>query len=332
MWLSSATRISSVLVAAAAFYLFTKGRLFGELKSIKAVFKPAELLAFSLPLTVSNMVVIFRKRFDILIIGFFLPAEQVGAYGAAFAIAVLPKFFQYSLNRILLPVASKLYADNNMTDLNVIYKKVAKLAVVVTMPIFFSILAYPNVFLQILFADKFDSAGPVLQILVVGVTVNVLTGSFGEILQSFGHTKAVMWISITGTCSNLAMMMVLVPVYGITGAAISMTASLVLMALLGLIILWRLKSMHPFNRDYFIVIAAGAASLVLLLLFNMCFEHKYYVSVLLATAITVAYFALLTKTGILGSEDIALLARRRSADITNVQLENNNGSERTSGL
>lgn len=99
--------------------------------------------------------------------------------------------------------------------------------------------------------NRYLSAAMPLRILAVEFFFDALTGSFGEVLQSFGHTRAVMWISVTGTCSNLLMMIILVPSFGVVGASLSMTMSLVVMATMGLLILKFKKQIVPFSRDYF---------------------------------------------------------------------------------
>ncbi len=319
IWFGISTRyivlsylLSAIAVVAVAFVLIRKTPLYAQLKDLSPAAMGRELTSFCLPLTFSDITAIFRKRFDVLLVGYFLSTQEVGTYGAAFAIAILLKFLPTALNRILMPVASGLCAENNITDLTIIYKKVAKFAIAINLPLFLTLFVHPELFLQMLFGDKFPSAALPLRILAIGFFFNALTGSFGEILQSFGHTRAVMWISVTGTCSNLPMMIFLVPRFGVVGAASSMTISLVLMATMGLLILRQMKGITPFNREYHTVLASGVIFSCIVMIGRSFTVGSVFKTAVSLGVLTMVYFLVLYGSGILRNEDIALFSRRKT--------------------
>ena len=216
-----------------------------------------ELFLFSLPLSLSTITTMFRKRFDLVLIGLFLPASQVGFYNAAVPVAMLITMFLFGFNRIILPVATELLGKNKEEEMAIVYKTVARWTLLITFPVFFIIFLFPDIVIRFFFGHEYIPASIALRIISVGVLVNAVSGSFGEYLQSYGETKKVFWISFTGTLMNIVLMVILIPKFGIEGAAVALTSSLIWMCLLGMIFIYRYRSLSPFSKNYFKTMTIG---------------------------------------------------------------------------
>lgn len=216
-----------------------------------------ELIVFSLPLVFSTITAMFRKRFDIILVGFFLTASQVGLYNAALPIAMLMTVFLFAVNRIAMPVASELFGGGSEKEMEYIYKSIAKWSLMITLPMFLILFFYPTQIISLLFGKEYIAAANVLRILAAGFFVKAISGSFGEFLQSFSKTLPIFIISVTGTIMNLILMAILIPKFGIEGAAFAFTSSLLWMCLLGNACLYHYKKILPFSWEYLKTIVLG---------------------------------------------------------------------------
>jgi len=205
-----------------------------------------EFISYSIPLALSTITKMFRKRFDVLLVGFFLTASQVGLYNVALSLAMLMTVFLFAINRIAMPVASSLFGEGLEVEISYIYK--------------FSIMFFfSEKIVYILYGGHYLGAVNALRILSLGFFINSISGSFGEFLQSFGKTKPIFFISATGTLINIVLMVLLIPVLGIKGAALSLTLSLVYMCVLGNLCMYKYKKLLPFSKQYFYTLFLGAA-------------------------------------------------------------------------
>jgi len=272
----------SVLVVLTLAWAYIKKKkalpMFLKTKSNASVFR--ELLVFSFPLALSTITTVFWKRFDILLIGFFLSDSQVGFYNAALPIAMLITIFLFGINRITLPVASELFSQNKEHELVLIYKTTARWSLMITIPLFFIIFLFPDVIVNIFFGAKYVQASNALRILAVGAFINSASGSFGEYLQSYGKTKQIFLISLSGAIINFLLMILLIPKYGIEGAATATSISLIFMGLLGSFLLYMHKSILPFSKEYSRTIIIGSFTFLNMLWFHpilVNLPNKFYI-------------------------------------------------------
>ncbi|MCP5048160.1 MAG: flippase, partial [bacterium] len=225
----------------------------------------AKLLRFSLPLSFSQIALMVRKWFSIILVGFFLPPALVGLYSTAEPIAHVVTIFLLSINKILLPVLSNLLGEGkegNGGEIGDIYQTVARWSLILTLPLFFALVVFPNEVLTFFFGAQYAPAGSILRILVVGMFVNASIGSFDQMLQAYGKTVPLLWLTAIGTVLSLVLLALLVPSYGVEGAAVAMTVSLVCMCVFGVFLLYRHCSFLPYSRRYVKALVIGSLVLV----------------------------------------------------------------------
>jgi O-antigen/teichoic acid export membrane protein len=70
-----------------------------------------------------------------------------------------------------------------------------------------------------LFGPGFIIAYVPLVILLTGQTINAMSGSVGFLMTMTGYEKQAAWIIGTGATANIALNAVLIPLFGILGAA-----------------------------------------------------------------------------------------------------------------
>jgi O-antigen/teichoic acid export membrane protein len=216
-----------------------------------------QLIAYSLPLAFSGISSVIRQRFDVIFIGLFLDASQVGLYSVALSLAMLMTVLLVAINRITLPVVTGLFSKNYDSEIKHIYRLLAKWSLMITLPIFFLMLLFPERIINFTFGDRYAEAANALRLLSVGFFINAISGSFGEYLQTYGKTKSILIISVTGAAVNFILMVLLIPKFGIIGAAIACTLTLSYISLIGNAILYKYKRILPISKHYFYTLFIG---------------------------------------------------------------------------
>lgn len=174
--------------------------------------------AFSL-LAISGFFVVIEQT-DIIIVGLFHGATNSGVYAAANKVASLIASGLIIVNVIAAPMISHLYVLGNIVEL----KRVVRLASIfsfgIALPVG-AIIFLCGGWIMTLFGSRFSEGYTALIILTIGQLVNALAGSVGFFMTMTGKEKAMAWIA--GSCAvlNVALNFILIPPFGMEGAAVS---------------------------------------------------------------------------------------------------------------
>jgi O-antigen/teichoic acid export membrane protein len=111
-------------------------------------------------------------------------------------------------------------------------------------------IVFPEVILEILFGQKYLAASVALQYLSIGFFINSIFGPNGATLITFGKTRFLVIVTLIAGIINIALNYSLIPLLGITGAAIATTSTLVIRNILVSIRLYQYYRVHQFTRNY----------------------------------------------------------------------------------
>ena len=118
-----------------------------------------------------------------------------------------------------------------------------RIMLLVSVPVTLFILLFPE-WLMSMFGDAFTAAATALMILTIGQFVNIATGSVGYLLSMTGNeTKVRDNVVISGILS-VALGIILIPYYGVIGAAIAYACGVASQNLLGV---YQVKKYLGFN-------------------------------------------------------------------------------------
>ncbi|MFT6834868.1 MAG: O-antigen/teichoic acid export membrane protein [Francisellaceae bacterium] len=157
-----------------------------------------------------------------IIIGVFLVAEQVAYYSVAQRIALLTSFILMAVNLVVAPKFAAFKANNDMDGIRKTALFSVRLLVLSALPIVLFMLLLPE-FLMGLFGSEFKQGAILLQILVIGQAVNVVTGSVGYLLTMTGSERDMLFATIISGVSVLLFVPIFTNFFGTVGAA-SVTA------------------------------------------------------------------------------------------------------------
>jgi O-antigen/teichoic acid export membrane protein len=251
-------------------------------------------------------------------LGYFKPAEMVGVYNAVYPIVGFLSMGIASMGYVYVPVTSRLWGQNNTKPLGSIYAVMTKWCFLLTFPLFALIFVYPEILITKLYGAQYVSGAMALRILAVGFIANSYFGFNYHTLLASGDSDFLMKCSVASAGTNAFINFMLIPEYGMIGAAIGTSVSLTSIEVLMTLRAWRKQKMHPFTSMYrkltlictFMVVSMFAAKNALLLS-GANWEYAAFV---------VVYLFLVQRANILDKTEISLLGEIRKDIRYNVSL------------
>ena len=282
-----------------------------------------ELLLFSLPLLGTAMLSMIIVWTDTIMLGYFKTASDVGLYNGALPLARLIPIPLASMNFIYVPVVSQLYSRGLMNEMKRSYQVLTKWIFSFSWPLALILLLFPITTLSFLFGYQYAEAALALRILVVGLLIHTFLGANGMTLMVMGQTRLLMWVSLIAALLNIILNISLIPLWGITGAAVASLASYFAANVFSSAKLYQLSKIHPFTKNYLKpVIASGIIIFIIYALATSLLTITFWMLPLFLILFLVTYALSLLLTKSFDNEDIMLLLaieRRTGVDATRIK-------------
>ncbi len=211
-----------------------------------------ELIKFSAPLLIANVLNIFLLWCDTLMLGRYTGAQIVGSYTVGITLARVMTIPLGALAFVFMPLAGRMYAQEQFSELKRIYQILTKWNFFVTLPIFFVLFFFPEMTITFLFGERFLDAATPLRMLAIAFLFHASLGTNGTLLIVLGLSKTVMTISAFGVLLNILFNYVLIKRLGlgIMGAAVATLVSYVLLNVMTSIAVYRRSGIHPVTAGY----------------------------------------------------------------------------------
>ena len=187
----------------------------------------SSLLGLSLPLLFASSMNFAKAWTDTLMLAVFLPQAAVGIYHVALKLATLTTLALVSVNVVAAPKFAELYGDGNVAELKRVAKRSAGVGFLCSIPIAVTIFVFPTLLLSF-FGAEFELGVGILVILAAGQLVHVACGSVGYLLQMTGDHVFVQNVTIATAVLGVLLNYVLIPRWGMLGAAVATVSGIVL--------------------------------------------------------------------------------------------------------
>lgn len=220
----------AIFITFSLFYFGMKNGL--KYKNWKFKLKISQqLLKESWPLVLSGLAVILYMRIDQLMIGEMLNTKEVGIYSAAVKISELWYFIPMALASSVFPSIIRMRnQDMKIYYMNLqrLYSLMIWLAIIIALPI--SIFSKEVIFL--IYGNEYAGAETAL-------IYNIWAGIFvafgvarGKWILAESYQKYTFYYIFAGLITNVALNFILIPVLGISGAALSTLISQAMVAVI----------------------------------------------------------------------------------------------------
>ncbi len=185
------------------------------------------ILNVSLPMMITSGMLFLMGWTDIIVLGIYENAELIGVYRIALKIALFTSFTLVSVNSIVAPKISELYWSDQHLRLKKMIQNATKLISWSSLLIFFFIIFFADKILY-LFGPEFLAGKNVLIILAISYLFNAFCGPVGFVLNMTGEEKKFQNAIIIGALMNVVLNFILIPLWGIVGAALATGISTIL--------------------------------------------------------------------------------------------------------
>ncbi len=213
-----------------------------------------DLIPFSANLLGFNIFSYWARNLDSFLVGKFFGARELGIYGRAYNIMLLPLYqISWVVGQAMLPSLSKI--QNDKEAVKQIYLKAINVIALVTFPMMSGLFVVADSFILTLLGRQWTDVIPVLRILCFLGIVQSITTTIGWIYTSQGRTDIQLrWGLISGSliigsiavgiaigsivavafcCTIMSTVILLYPTFAIPGRLIGMRFSDVMAALKG---------------------------------------------------------------------------------------------------
>lgn len=178
-------------------------------------------LRYSLPLLPYALCVWVVEVSDRYIIGYFLDIKAVGIYSAAYGLGSIVGFFWSPLSAVIFPALTNLYENNRTQELKTHLKYSLKFYLVFSIPSLFGLSILSKSLLITLTTSEFAEGFLIVPIIALATVLFRSSFINANILELVKKTKVMALIYGFSAFINLLMNIILVPLIGILGAAIS---------------------------------------------------------------------------------------------------------------
>jgi len=216
--------IESIFLFVAMFYIYYKqGNLVKKWHFDKA--KAINLLSQSWPLIISSSAWIIYTKIDQIMIGQILGDAEVGYYSAASRLSEVANFLPAIITVSIVPALIGL----RLTNSELYNQRFQQLYyIVVTLMVFVAIFVtlFSELIISILYGEMYLSSVSVLSIhfwIVIATAIAVVSGKY---LVNAGLQRITMQRHIIGVFLNIPLNYIMIPTYGIEGAAVASLLSL----------------------------------------------------------------------------------------------------------
>lgn len=279
--------LAAILLAAGLGIYFLKRLLPGQWYRSRAVTDRRRLLGFSAPLFLVETLDFILRRVDIIIIGIFLMSTQVGIYHAAVRVAMLLAIPLASVDSIFAPMIAEYHGRGDMVNLRRNFRVATRWIFSLVCPLFIFILLFPAPLLR-LFGSEFTGASFALIILSAGQLVNAATGPVGYMIMMTGHPRLTLLNTLSLALVNVLLNLLLIPRFGIAGAAMAAATSAAAINILRLIEVRHLLKVHPYQWSFLKPFASAVAAG--LVTYFVCLRSAPFSSILLLVLGISIYF------------------------------------------
>ena len=180
----------------------------------------------ALPFMFLGLAQLINQQTDILMLGIMRPMADVGVYKAVVQGSTLVTFVLASVNMAQGPQIARLWTLGDMERLQRMITISTRIIAVATLLIASILCLWGKFFLSLLFGAEFAVGITALRILCMGQIVNGFAGSVGSILNMTGFAHKSLQAVLVSAVLNIFLNILLVPPYGIQGAAVATAVSL----------------------------------------------------------------------------------------------------------
>lgn len=220
-----------------------------------------EVFEFALPLWLSGLLRQFRRNIEVVLLGALSAASGVGIYAIVNKVNLVGHVFLLSILVAVKPLLAQLHDRRDREGLSHVYTTATRWTLTLNMPFFLIMVLYPEAILSV-FGGAFIAGATALIVLAFAELANAGTGICGPMIDMTGHTKVKLANSVLWTAFLIGGSAVLIPRWGVLGAATASLIAISVVNILCVVEVWFFERLIPFDRSFWKPLAAGVGSFI----------------------------------------------------------------------
>lgn len=266
-----------------------------------------KFISYSWPIMFSGTIANMFSWIDSFSIGYFRTTFEVGYYNAAVPIVLLLGFAPELFMQLFFPLINKEFSRKNMKVIKELSQQVGKWIFLLNLPLFLIMVLFPGAIINFLFGESYLIAENALRILALGSFISNTFYLSSNLMSMLGKSRIVLANVIVTMVINIFLNIILVPKYGIVGAAISTSISWIILSMAFLIEANYFTSIIPIKKDAFKILFASLIPLFFLIILKKIIQISTFSLIFLGFFFLLFYLLMILLTKSLDSKDIMIL-------------------------
>lgn len=257
------------------------------------------MLRYSYPLALSNVLVALWIQMDTLMLGLLGTTEDVGYYGVALKISLFGAKIITAFAVVFTPIIADLWNRGRLKELSQLYTTISRWIFALSFPLFLIMVLFSQSLMKI-FGAGYVAGGGALVLLAFGQLMSASTGAAGIMVLMSGRSKLELLNVATTLITDALLCYLLIPHYGVDGAAIANMTSLGLVNVMRIVEIWFIMHMFAYDRSYLKPLAAGVgAAMISYLIGRFVLDGTGVVQLgVVSLTLIVAYFGAIVMMGL----------------------------------
>lgn len=286
-------------VGIGAFLLATRVDWIRDAKMSRVPYR--SMVSYSLPLMLVGAIHGTVGQIDFFILSFAGSSADVGVYKVGTLLAGNLTVVLLSVQPIFKPLIAEQKGQKDALQDN--YQLITRWIVLLILPLAITLALASRSYLTVLFTEQYSAADIAVIVLAIGYVLNAMFGPEGRMLEGLGHTRFILVNSVILVSVNAAVDLLLIPRWGIVGAAAGTASALVVAGVAGVIEIRYLEGIHPYSRNLLRVLAAGGVTLLGGFLMTYVLNGHVFTAVTLPIVVSALYLGSLVALGGFTEED-----------------------------
>jgi O-antigen/teichoic acid export membrane protein len=277
------------LIVAIALLVYFLNRLFPLVRSLKSARRDTKgILNYSLPAYFSGLVDSFGGNLQTILLGSLNTVASAGIFAATSQISLVSRMFNMSLGKASNPIIASLHGEGELAEMNRFYQTTAKWMFTVNLLFFVVFITFPSEILNI-FGRDFVEGTSALVILTIRNLAIAGVGVAGGVINMTGRSSVKLMNSVVYSVLSIILNFLLIPQWGVVGAATAALIPTLVVSALQVIIVFRMFHVLPFNVTFVKPVVAGVLAYLVGLFIHQSFQTEGNLFMLAVSALIMCF-------------------------------------------
>ena len=182
--------------------------------------------AFGFYIVLGNSIGYLSGQVDSILIGYFLNPAEVGIYAVSLLFVQTLTLIPNAVQSVTTPITATLYGKGDIEGVSRVFYSTLRKSLIISIGISVLLAICGPFFIALLFSSEFSPAYIPLLILLPGYAIGASFGAVGATFGSIGKVKIPYRISLIEGIMNVALNLLLIPIFGINGAALATSVTM----------------------------------------------------------------------------------------------------------